>query len=209
MAKPDTYMPLVIGDYLKDTMHLTAEQHGAYLLLLMHYWQRGPLPNDDAILAAIARMEPARWLANRQLIASFFLANDQQWNHKRVDEELERATKLQQRAIAGGTARANSATRGANGQLKTSKRPAKPQLKTSPPTPTPYNNRNGDFEGSGGDGYGTVPIDWQSRLDRHQPGKYWPETYGPKPEREGPWDAPKPLVLAWRAKHGLDASKAA
>ena len=40
-----------LGDYSKDTAHLTMLEDGAYLLLIMDYWTNGPLPDDDAALA--------------------------------------------------------------------------------------------------------------------------------------------------------------
>jgi uncharacterized protein YdaU (DUF1376 family) len=69
----DTWMPLYVGDYLSATTRLTTEQHGAYFLLLLDYWKSGPPPNDDAVLAQIARMSPAAWRkAKPALILGFF-----------------------------------------------------------------------------------------------------------------------------------------
>jgi hypothetical protein len=54
-------MSLHIGDYLKDTRHLRALEHGAYFLLIMHYWTKGGLPDDDRQLSAIACMSDKEW----------------------------------------------------------------------------------------------------------------------------------------------------
>jgi uncharacterized protein YdaU (DUF1376 family) len=85
------YMPLYAADYLADTAHLTTAQHGAYLLLLMNYWQRGgPLPDDDVRLARIARVGPREWGKMRGTISEFFSIAGGNWSHNRVDSELAR-----------------------------------------------------------------------------------------------------------------------
>jgi uncharacterized protein YdaU (DUF1376 family) len=83
------YMPLYVADYLADAAHLTALQHGGYLLLLMNYWQRGkPLPNDDVQLARIARMGRKEWNANKAELRSFFYEEENLLKHGRVESEL-------------------------------------------------------------------------------------------------------------------------
>jgi uncharacterized protein YdaU (DUF1376 family) len=85
------YMPLFVADYLADTAHLTTQQHGAYMLLIMNYWQRGaPLPDDDARLAKIARVGPREWSRMRDTISEFFSIADGTWSHSRIASELSR-----------------------------------------------------------------------------------------------------------------------
>lgn len=90
MSRP--WMPLYPADFLADTEHLTAAESGAYLLLLMHYWQRGQLPDDDARLTRIARMTEAEWRTARPVIAAFF--EHPGWKHGRVEDELAKAASI-------------------------------------------------------------------------------------------------------------------
>jgi uncharacterized protein YdaU (DUF1376 family) len=95
MSRTDTWMPLYIGDYLADTMSLEAREHGAYLLLLMHYWRNGPLPDDDRALAGIARVDRKTWISDTgPIVRQFFTARDGLLNQKRVDLERAQAVSI-------------------------------------------------------------------------------------------------------------------
>lgn len=111
---PDVWLPLVVGDYLKDTSRLTTEQHGAYLLLIMDYWVKGPPPDDDAVLASITRLPLAKWRATRRTLEPYFRVEAGVWRQKRVDQELERWAEKKrryvERAMAGGRAKAAKST---------------------------------------------------------------------------------------------------
>jgi uncharacterized protein YdaU (DUF1376 family) len=97
MKRP--WMPLYVGDYLGDTGHLTTAQHGAYLLLMMHYWRKGELPDDDRQLSKIAKLPLKTWCDYRPTLQDFFHSG---WKHKRIDAELERMMRVsEKRAIAG------------------------------------------------------------------------------------------------------------
>ena len=93
------WMPLYVGDYLRDTRDLNTLQHGAYLLLIMHYWQHAALPTDDARLAAIAGLSVAQWRRVREPVAAKFAAG---WKHKRIDAEIAKTERaIMQRRLAG------------------------------------------------------------------------------------------------------------
>ena len=95
--KADIWMPLFIGDYLASTSRLTTEQHGAYLLLIMDYWKNGPLPDNDAVLAQIARLSPDAWSNAQAVLKQFFSIYDGHWRHGRIEKELANAAEQKQK----------------------------------------------------------------------------------------------------------------
>lgn len=92
-------MSLHIGDYKKDTGHLRAAEHGAYLMLIMHYWSTGGIPADDRQLASIACMTDREWSKAKPIVMAFFGADR---HHKRVESELAEAVAKYDRRVAAG-----------------------------------------------------------------------------------------------------------
>jgi len=99
----ETWMPLLVDKYLGDTTHLTTEQHGAYLLLLLSCWKRdGRLPADDIQLANIAHLPLAKWRQHGPILLEFFDHEDGYLTQKRLTAELARAkANVEQRSQAG------------------------------------------------------------------------------------------------------------
>lgn len=105
------FMQLYVADYLGDTQHLSCEQHGAYILLLMTMWRAGgSLPNDDTKLARIVRLSPSKWARIADDIKAFFDVSNNALTQKRLAEELEKAIKKSEKrseaGSRGGTAKA-------------------------------------------------------------------------------------------------------
>ena len=104
------FMPLYVADYMADAAHLSTAEHGAYLLLLMTYWQRGEaLPDDDKKLAKIAGMSGPNWQRARPTIIEFFELRDRKLIHRRVERELTRVRDKSLKNRKGGLARAKQA----------------------------------------------------------------------------------------------------
>jgi len=84
------YLPLFTGDYLSDTRHLSAQEHGAYLLLLMMAWRTATcsLPDDDALLARWAAVDKRTWQKIKPKIMAFW-TNDPSgnWIQQRLTQE--------------------------------------------------------------------------------------------------------------------------
>lgn len=121
--KVDIWMPLSIGDYLADTSHLNTTQHGAYLLMLMHYWRKGPLPNNPETLANITKLSIDAWSIHQAVLMEFYIIGDDGLLHqKRADKEREEALvkkgKSTERAKSAAAARWSNAPSNASGMLE-------------------------------------------------------------------------------------------
>jgi uncharacterized protein YdaU (DUF1376 family) len=131
------YIQLYVADYLADTAHLNAAQHGAYLLLLFNYWQRGkPLNNSNERLSNVARMSNEEWEQNKPAISEFFKIDGDEWSHDRVNSDL--AAVLSKSTKAAESGRASAAKRTANVQ--------RPLNDRSTTVKRPFNHKDTDTD---------------------------------------------------------------
>lgn len=93
------WIAFYMGDYQRDTQHLTTEQHGAYFLLLQHCWQHGQIPSEASSRAAVAKMTPAQWKRIAPVINSFFQDDG---TNKRATAEIEKAEVVRTRKQLAG-----------------------------------------------------------------------------------------------------------
>lgn len=126
MSRP--WMPLYVADYLADTGHLSAAEHGAYMLLIMHYWTNGGLPDDERRLARIARMSEDEWRAARDELASFFQDG---WRHARIDAELAKSEEISSKRKAAAEQRHNKSNANASANAEQVQTQSQPQSQVS------------------------------------------------------------------------------
>lgn len=94
------WMPLFWGDFLANTMHLSAQEAGAYLFLIAHAWEHeGEIPGDWIRLARIAHVRQSHWKSTWKALEEFFepLSGEsliRGYLHKRVQLELHRLGKI-------------------------------------------------------------------------------------------------------------------
>lgn len=105
-------LPLFTDAFISDTTHLTAAQTGAYIMLLMHAWRSRDcaLPDDDRILARMARMDGRLWAAHKEVILSFWHLSDingvQKWVQRRLLDERNFVAATRTKNVLAGRASA-------------------------------------------------------------------------------------------------------
>lgn len=136
-----------IGDYARDTAHLTFAEDGAYNRMLDHYYTtEAPLPLDRTLLYRKLR---ARSKADRDivdaLLVEFFREAADGWHKKRCDEEIEKyqrkAEKNRENGKQGGRPPKNPtetqmvSKRNPNETLASSQEPRTKNQETATPPP--------------------------------------------------------------------------
>ena len=173
------YMKLYVADYLGDTHHLGALEHGAYLLLLMGMWRAGgTLPAADANLARLARCTTEEWSQIKDVILPFFTRSRGKLTHGRLSRELAKyETVSGKRSEAGKQGASKKASKNnmeakaiaSNAESNCTHNQNQNHIDITPPTP--------QEGGQGDDLFGEKPIDEETSSRR-------------KPKRAIPADCP-------------------
>ena len=136
----DAWMPIYWGDYLADTMDFSTAEHGAYLLLIAHYWRtKKPIPNDIRTLQQITKLRNKGSVRTLYRVVTKFQDDGHTLTHKRIEEEIRRATHIRssyaERGKKGAEARWNGHSSANSPAILESM--AGPMLGRCPPQPQP------------------------------------------------------------------------
>ena len=112
------FLPLHGKDYRGDTAHLSLEQHGAYMLLLIEQWDKGAILLDDKNLNRIF-MGAERTDAVQEVIQEFFVPADEgSIQNLRLARERDHAKTIYERKV--NAAKRVSAERNKKGDARVS-----------------------------------------------------------------------------------------
>jgi uncharacterized protein YdaU (DUF1376 family) len=95
----DIWYPRYVGDYQRKTSHLSILEHGAYNLLLDHYYATGrPIPAIASVLHRVCRAFAAdEQAAVAAVIAEFFYLENGLYYNKKAEKELAKRCDLSEK----------------------------------------------------------------------------------------------------------------
>ncbi len=128
-------LPLFTDAFIADTAHLTAQQTGAYLMLLMVAWRTHDccLPDDDKLLARYARMEFRAWKYHKSIIMDFWDKTENgKWYQARLLDERKYVEDKRNKNVTAGKASALK-----RHETRSTYVPTEGQHKPNEPHPTP------------------------------------------------------------------------
>ena len=105
MGRHMNYYERHLGDYARDTAHLSVLEHGVYTLLLDRYYAtEQPIPAEQAHRVARARAKDER-AAVDAVLGEFFKLVDGAWRNARADAEIARYRDKRETARRSANAR--------------------------------------------------------------------------------------------------------
>ena len=104
----DHWYPRYPADYKKDTAHLNLTEHGAYTVLMDHYYLHGPIQAYEDVNEpsfAIAKhmyricgaLDAQERSAVDKVLSDFFTIKDGFYHNKRADEELTKREEISEK----------------------------------------------------------------------------------------------------------------
>jgi len=82
-------LPLFVDAYIADTLHLTTQEHGAYLRLLMLAWRSTDcgIPDDDSWICRSLGLHKNAWSKMRESVIAFWVSKNGRLYQKRLKME--------------------------------------------------------------------------------------------------------------------------
>jgi uncharacterized protein YdaU (DUF1376 family) len=179
-------MPLWTDAYLADTRHLSTQEHGAYLLLLMVAWRRPDcnLPDDDKLLARFAGLGPRQWKNIKDAVLEFWTLEDGCWTQKRLLKE--RSFVVNRSKINSANAHKRDYTKSRKTKKTKNANASVEQCETDAPTPIP------------------TPIDKDTNVSLYKPPDKFEEFWKQYPRRVAKGEARKAYKKAIKkVDHGI------
>jgi uncharacterized protein YdaU (DUF1376 family) len=129
-------IPLFGDAYIADTRHLSLEEHGAYLSLIMIAWRAEDcsLPDDDARLARVLGITTKKWAKLKPDVMAFWALDDGRWTQKRLTKERLFVAKKSKQNAESANARWNAKSLETNDASDANASPTQCERNAPPPS---------------------------------------------------------------------------